>query len=203
MEALTLNNENWNRLKKKTAVLVLALIMFTVIPFTLFSKKANAAEWSEADEAARIELCNQRLNDLVILNRIDREIYITNFGLYHAKDVKVYGRRARAVGYDGEYILGGWELLDNTESLHGSEIGGYKLTVPGYYVEFAFSFDISWGTDYPYSGVFWSDIYNSDWREIRIRLDGTCRMADIEIKVDGTTVVSETNCSSHSEWKPD
>lgn len=66
---------------------------------------------------------------------------------------------------------------------------------------FTFSFDIKAGTDYPYSGVFWTDIHNTDWDLIDIRLNGFCRTADIWIKEGDKVAVNEENCSSHSEWK--
>lgn len=51
-----------------------------------------------------------------------KSVNITNSGLYHAKKIKLYGRRALGVDKDGNFILGGWEqIIDNdqyTENLH-------------------------------------------------------------------------------------
>ena len=83
----------------------------------------------------------------------------------------------------------------------GLGIAGFTMAFTNSAVSFAYSFDVSLGTDFPYSGVFWN---KPDRRvsDIDIELDGEVRTADITIKVDGTTVVNETNCSSHSEWTP-
>ena len=69
------------------------------------------------------------------------------------------------------------------------------------YYAFAYSFDIVWGTDWPYSGIFYSNL-DAHPETIRIQLGGTCRMASINIMVDRRTVVDDSNCSSHSEWRP-
>ena len=58
-----------------------------------------------------------------------------------------------------------------------------------------------WGTDWPYSGIFYSNL-DAHPEAIRIDLGSTCRMATIRITVDGRTVVDDSNCSSHSEWRP-
>ena len=67
---------------------------------------------------------------------------------------------------------------------------------------FAFSYDIAWGTNFPYNGVFWENIYYTDWKEIKIRLTGICRCAFTAIYLDDMRVFYDEGCPSHEEWKP-
>ena len=117
--------------------------------------------------------------------------------------MKLYGREATGVDANGEFILGDWEQLNTA----GNDmfIGTKRdITVNGKYVEFAFTYDITWGTDFPYSGVFWTNNYAyNDYDSIFINITGTCRNANIRIWVgDNKKVVDQSNCSAHSEWKP-
>jgi len=132
-----------------------------------------------------------------------KKVTIYNYGLYHAKNVKLYGRKCLGVDDYGDWILGDWELICSEDSLHGCTGYGYNIT--GDYFSFAFSFDITWGTDFPYSGVFLdqsSPCFASDWNELNIEIGGAVRTASIEIDVDNNVLFEDDNCSSHSEWKP-
>lgn len=131
-----------------------------------------------------------------------KSINITNNGLYHAKKIKLYGRRALGVDKDGNFILGGWEQIIDNVSVHGESSLDNEITFDGTFVNFAFSFDITWGTDFPYSDVFWTDTHNTDWSTIDVELRGFCRNASIQIHVGNTRAVDKRNCDSHSEWKP-
>lgn len=111
---------------------------------------------------------------------------------YRTKHQKFYARPIRAVKENGEFELGGWEKLMDESS------GDHSFNISGKYVEFGFSFDIVGGTDWPYSDVFWT-IDNGVADNISIDWGGTCRMANIEIKVNGSRVVKKSNCSSHRE----
>ena len=133
-----------------------------------------------------------------------KKISILNYGFFHAKNVKVYGRKCLGIDdNDGSWILGKWEQINSNQSIHTSEV--YKYTVDGEYMCFAFSYDITWGTDFPYSGVFLdqnSKYFAKDWNEIEISMWGAVRTGCITIDLDDRTIVHETNCSSHKEWKP-
>ena len=131
-----------------------------------------------------------------------KSINITNSGLYHAKHINLYGRRALGVDKDGNFILGGWEQIIDNESVHGESSLDNEITFDGTFVNFAFSFDITWGTDFPYSGVFWTDTHNTDWSTIDVELRGLCRNASIQIHVGNTRAVDKRNCDSHTEWRP-
>ena len=69
--------------------------------------------------------------------------------------------------------------------------------VEGKYAEFGFEFDITAGTDWPYSGVFWP-AGNGAVSDIFIEWGGGCRTAWIDITVDGKKVFHDGNCDSHS-----
>ena len=79
--------------------------------------------------------------------------------------------------------------------------GDQDFTIPETegYVEYGFEFDQKDGTDWPYSGVFWtaSDSEREKAGLIYIEMGGTIRFASINIGVNGKKVVSESNCSSH------
>lgn len=132
-----------------------------------------------------------------------KKVTIYNYGLYHAKNVKLYGRKCLGVDDYGYWILGDWELICSEDSLHGCTGYGYNIT--GDYFSFAFSFDITWGTDFPYSGVFLdqsSPCFASDWNELNIEIGGTVRTASVVMNLDDQGLFADYNCSSHSEWKP-
>ena len=201
-----------NKITKKARVGIAALagimMMSMAAPLTASAQSISTANEtattnSSMDEAARVALCERRMSQYLSLSRIKKKIYFINDGYYHTTNMKLYGRKILAVGYNGNFILDDWEQLNTTTTLNGGGADQLTLEVSGKYVAFAFSYDITWGTDYPYSGVFWNDIYNTNWQYININLGGTVRMADIEIKVGNKTVVSETNCSAHREWKPE
>ena len=145
-------------------------------------------------------LREQKISEHERLDRTSKSVTISNDGFFHAKNIKLYGRKITGVDDNGEYIYGKWEQLNETESLHG----GNRIRRPfyGHYGEYAFSFDITWGTDFPYSGVFWKSENDTNGDDINIELGGICRMANVDISVGDKNVVNEKNCSAHSEWKP-
>lgn len=112
---------------------------------------------------------------------------------YATKHQRFYARPIIGLNEDGTFKLGAWERLMNEST------GNQKFYVDGKYAEFGFSFDISWGTDWPYSGVFWKAEQGAV-EKIFIEWGGGCRTAWIEITVDDTKIVDNTNCSSHSEY---
>ena len=201
------------KVKALTAVLAGAMVMTTAASVTASAQTSQICDntltavnktTQQMQEAARTNhLRDRRWEQLTTLRGVKKEVTVLNCGGYTAKNVKLYGRKIVSVDNKGEYVLGNWELLGGGAStLSGIGLGGYSLTISGDYVSFAFSFDVKGGTDFPYSGVFWNDVYNYGWDEINIELSGTCRMADIEISVGGRKVVDEWNCSSHTEWTP-
>ena len=132
-----------------------------------------------------------------------KTVNIDSCGFYHAKNVKLYGRKCLGIDDNGNWILGSWELLNLEESFHGGTETSFDI--PGVYVSFAFSFDITWGTDFPYSGVFLdqsSPCFASDWNELNIEIGGTVRTASVVMNLDDQGLFADYNCSSHSEWKP-
>ena len=81
--------------------------------------------------------------------------------------------------------------------LNTSSTGNHDLSLSGRCAEFGFGFDITWGTDWPYSDVFWR--WNDGIAEkINIDMGGTVRTPSIDIKVNDTNVYKNGNCDSHS-----
>ena len=131
-----------------------------------------------------------------------RTIRVKNSGWFSVKNLKIYGRMASNLAEDGSLGPGKWVQLTDTTSMAGLGFSNFSIDIPTAYESFALSFDVVGGTDFPYSGVFWTDNDCTRLDEIKINISGTCRMADVEIMVGDRTVVDESNCSSHSEWKP-
>ncbi len=110
---------------------------------------------------------------------------------YDTKRYVLYAKPIKGVNSDGSYKLGNWECLRDDNSTKNETI-----YVSGKYAEFAFAFDITWGTDWPYNGIFWkADMAAPE--NMYIEWGGGVRHAWIEITVDGKRVVDESNCSSH------
>ena len=113
--------------------------------------------------------------------------------LYSTKHQKFYARPIIGVNDNGSLRLGNWQLLIDEEGANRS------MLISGKYAEFGFGFDIDWGTNWPYSDVFWranqgaADNINIEW-------GGICRAAWIKIKVNDREVVNNSNCSSHSPY---
>ena len=146
------------------------------------------------------EKYGRQLDYLESRQNTKKKVTIYNYGLYHAKNVKLYGRKCLGVDDYGDWILGDWELICSEDSLHGCTGYGYNIT--GDYFSFAFSFDITWGTDFPYSGVFLdqsSPCFASDWNELNIEIGGAVRTASVVMNLDDQGLFADYNCSSHSE----
>jgi len=152
----------------------------------------------------RKELREMREAQLARLRNTKKTATIRNAAFFHAKNVKFYGRKAVGVDEDGNFILGDWVQINKQTTVQGGSIESLDITFSGDYVSFAFSFDITWGTDFPYSGVFWDkdNIYNTDWEDMDIFLNGICRAASVKITVGDEVAVFEKNCSAHKEWRP-
>lgn len=132
---------------------------------------------------------------------IDLEISFA--GMYVAKSAKFYGRKVTGVAADGSFILGGWDVLYKDTSI---PMSFPRKTISGTYVQFAYSVDIVWGTDWPFSRIFWTDV-NNPVKKIEIINQGFVRNVDVAISVETVSgqngyYFRDSNCSSHKEWKP-
>ena len=121
-------------------------------------------------------------------------VHLAHHGMYSLKSFAFYGRE----------LGGNWVCLINGDRATTIPwVGGLNIIIIGKsYVEFGFEFDIVWGTDWPYSNVFWTAAQTEQEAptDINIEMGGTVRMADIEITVNGKTVVDVTNCDSHNRY---
>lgn len=118
----------------------------------------------------------------------DIRVHLDHYGAYILKSFAFYGRE----------LGGNWVCLKNGKGLYLAE----AFPVSSRYVEFGFEFDIFLGTDWPYSNVFWTAAQTEQEAptDINIEMGGTIRMADIEITVNGKTVVDVTNCDAHNRY---
>ena len=125
-------------------------------------------------------------------------VAIDHSGGYVMKSTKFYAREVVGVDEVGNFILGPRKCLDSGTN---EPMFTHRLQANGTCVAFAYSCDIVWGTDFPYSGIFWNDP-NQDVSSIEINLSGPARMVILYINVNGKCIFQDNNCSSHSEWKP-
>ena len=191
------------KVTRKVAAALAAVMAMT----TMASIRASASAPHSASVSSRLsnwEIRDRYERNMIYFQNLEEattNVDIDNDGLYQAKNVKLYGRQVIDVDEEtGDFILGDWEIIRNYDKFTG--LTGKCFKISGSYVEFAFSFDVTWGTDFPFSGVFFDDIYNIFENDIRITLKGGVRTAGIKITVGGRTVVDQSNCSAHKEWIP-
>ena len=108
------------------------------------------------------------------------KVSISDRGSYTTKERNFYARKAG----------GGWER-------HSQNSGTFYVSDD--YVDFGFEFDISSGTYWPYSGVFWT-ASNGEAGEIIIEVGGGVRTATIDIYVNGNKIFHDGNCDGHSQY---
>lgn len=207
---------NTGMIKIAIAAFVAALAISGIVSISSFAAEANNTQSNDtniiqttsdnsSDEASQEKTYEQRRYEynMYIFRSLQNQttnVKISNVGLYHAKSVKLYGRKIVDVDKNtGDYILSNWECLTDA-CINGYSDLNFKIS--GSYVAFAYSFDITWGTDFPYSGIFYDDIYNFSANDIEITMGGCVRNASIEIKVGHKTLVDVMDCGSHSEWRP-
>ena len=119
-------------------------------------------------------------------------VRIEKTGFYSNNHTRLYARKAGDTKWD--------ILFDGANGDHEFYIDESKG-----YAEFGFEFDITWGTDWPYSDVFWTaaDSEREKVEDIYIYMGGYSTSATIDIYVNDEEVVSEGNFSSHEERKWD
>lgn len=135
-------------------------------------------------------------NGNVLEERRGIHVKIDSANSYVVKHQRLFGRPIVGVDSDGNHQLGNWELIYDGTS------GDSDFTMSGKYAEFGYEFDIVWGTDWPYSDVFWHQP-DGVAEDIFIEFGGTARNAWIQIRVNGSTVVHDSNCDSHTRYKWD
>lgn len=110
---------------------------------------------------------------------------------YVTKHQKFWAKPVTGIDSSGKLQLGNWECLRDAGN------GNQDFWIGSKYAEFGFEFDITAGTDWPYSGVFWP-AGNGAASDILIEWGGGCRTAWIDITVDGKKVFHDGNCDSHN-----
>ena len=171
------------KLRKVIALVLAALLLCGAMMCT-----ASADAEYRAKQVERFEEMKNRTID----------VRICSGGGYAVKSTKFYVREVTGVDGNGDFILGSWRCLDSDTNL---PMFTHEFKAPGTCVAFAYSCDIIWGTDFPYSGVFWNDP-TRDVNSIMISLTGLVRAVEVTILVDDEVIYSCSNSDSHDEWKP-
>ena len=121
-------------------------------------------------------------------------------GWYKAQFIKLYGREVIGIDENNKPILGAWKLLDEKDTAYCGDEN--EMTLPATYHEFAFSYDIVWGTDFPFSNVIYS-VMDEDVSRIDISMGGSVRSAVFRVDTpEYGNAFTNVNCEAHSEWKP-
>ena len=126
-------------------------------------------------------------------------VKIQQAGMFVQKESILYGIRVIGVNSDGTFQLGPWEVISHRTNLTFRENKEFKI--PATYVCFAYSADITWGTDWPFSGVFWWYPYTRI-SDLSISVGGMARSVEVYMFVNNTQAYGCSNCSSHDQWKP-
>ena len=113
--------------------------------------------------------------------------------LYVTKHQKFWAKPITGIDSSGKLQLGEWECLLDAGS------GNHDFQIDGKYAEFGFEFDITAGTDWPYSNRFWK-ADDGAVSKIIIEWGGGCRSAWIDITVDDKKVFHDGNCDSHDSY---
>lgn len=169
---------------------MIALLLAAVI-MSLTLATAASAERSPYDEA--VAKYEQLKNGTI-------DVDLDFSGGFVIKESKFYAREIIGVNEDGSWILGPWRMVNYTaDTGFGTES---RFTLPQTYFQFAYSVDIMWGTDWPYSGIFWDGTSNMTPNKIYIHISELPRNVCIAINVNGYPVYFCKDCDSHKEWKP-
>ena len=119
--------------------------------------------------------------------------------LYTANESILYARKIVGVNPDGTFQIGPWECISHRSNVCYCE--DKNITLPATYVSFAYSYDIMWGTDWPFSAMFWNST-KEPARNISILISGGVRTPDVLIYVNDRQIYHNDNCSAHNQWIP-
>ena len=128
-----------------------------------------------------------------VTKRNDIHVKTDTAYMYSTKHQKFWARPIVGIESDGKFKLGGWECLRDASN------GNQDFWIGSKYAEFGFEFDITAGTDWPYSNVFWT-VDKGAVNEILLEWGGACRTAWFEITVDGNKIFHDGNCDSHKSY---
>ncbi len=181
---------------KKMIAAVTAVCVLCVIHITSYADTVPGI----AIPDNQIERTYRESRDLLYEMR-ENKIHITieQRGAFVENKSILYGRRALSADWDGNFVLGPWEEIFYDHDIGFGDDG--DRVISGDYVCFAYSVDIGWGTDWPFSRIFWNNMY-TPVHEINICVTGFPRAVVVLIDVDGLRVVNDWDCDAHSEWKP-
>lgn len=184
-----------NLIKKMTAIAT-AVCVLCMIHITSY---ADIKTGQVIPEQKMVRTHTEGWEMLYAMRENTIHITIEHRGAFVENKSILYGRRAVDVDWNGNFVLGPWEVIFYDHDIGIGDDG--ERVIRGDYVCFAYSVDIGWGTDWPYSGIFWNNHF-TPVNDINICVTGLPRAVVVLIDVNGTRIVEDWNCDAHSEWKP-
>ena len=179
---------------KKTMRRIIALITMCLVlafPLTAYAAPGGLHKPRRTYE--------QAVNHFEEIKNKQVHIRFSHRGLYVANESMLYARKIVGVNEDGTYQLSPWECISHRSNV--AYCSDKEITLPATYVIFGYSFDITWGTDWPFGQEFWNNV-NTVAEDIRILITGGNRTPEVLIMVNGNTVYKNDNCSAHNQWIP-
>ena len=180
-----------NRMKKVIAIITMCLIL--ALPINTFAAPiTDSSNIPHRTYEEAVKYLEELKKQPVTIEFSHRALYIANHSY-------LYARKIIGVNKDGTFQLGRWECISHRYNVCYCE--DKQITLPGEYVAFAYSYDVSLGTDWPFSGPFWNNTV-SPAKKIQIVITGGVRTPEISIAVNGTTVYFNDNLPAHNQWVP-
>lgn len=180
-----------NRMKKVIAIITMCLIL--ALPINTFAAPIiDSSNIPHRTYEEAVKYLEELKKQPVTIEFSHRALYVANHSY-------LYARKIIGVNKDGTFQLGRWECISHRYNVCYCE--DKQITLPGEYVAFAYSYDVSLGTDWPFSGPFWNNTV-SPAKKIQIVITGAVRTPEIRIAVNGTTVYFHDNLPAHNQWVP-
>ena len=179
---------------KKTMRRIIALITMCLVlafPLTAYAAPGGLHKPRRTYE--------QAVNHFEEIKNKQVHIRFSHRGLYVANESMLYARKIVGVNEDGTYQLSPWECISHRSNV--AYCSDKEITLPATYVIFGYSFDITWGTDWPFSAMFWNST-KEPARNISILISGGVRTPDVLIYVNDRQIYHNDNCSAHNQWIP-
>ena len=179
------------KITKKVIAFITICLVLVAFPMTAFAAPGGLHKPRRTYEEA--------VNHFEELKTRQINIEFSHRGLYVANESMLYARKIIGVNEDGTYQLSPWECISHRYNVSYCE--DKQITLPATYIIFGYSFDIAWGTDWPYSKEFWNNA-NTVAEDIKILITGGTRTPDVVITVNGKNVYKNDNCPAHEQWIP-
>ena len=180
-----------NRMKKVIAIITMCLIL--ALPINTFAAPIiNNPNTPHRTYEEAVKYYEDLKTQQVNIEFSQRALYVANHSY-------LYARKIVGVNEDGTFQLGPWECISHRYNVCYSE--DKQITLPATYVAFGYSYDVSLGTDWPFSQQFWYDT-TTPAKDIKIVITGGVRTPEIWIWVNGNIRYFNDNCPAHNQWIP-